>query len=184
MAVEGVAEEWRDTKYFGYRVSNLGRVESSRVACGTKKAILVVRCHLDRAAVNFTVSGRVKHVAVGRLVLTAFVGPQPEGLECCHDDGDIFNNQLSNLRWDTHESNMADRERHGRCRRGEQSPRAKLTEQDVLAAIEMFKQPLTVTEIAKRLGHPRHRIAKVASGHTWRHLTGGKNRYGEEVPLL
>lgn len=50
---------------------------------------------------------------VQSLVLTAFVGPRPAGLEACHNDGDPSNNMLSNLRWDTRISNMLDQVRHG-----------------------------------------------------------------------
>ena len=34
---------------------------------------------------------------IHRLVLLAFVGPCPEGMQCAHDDGDRGNNRLSNL---------------------------------------------------------------------------------------
>lgn len=51
---------------------------------------------------------------VSQLVLKAFVGPRPRGMEGCHNDGNASNNYLSNLRWDTHHENMRDVERHGR----------------------------------------------------------------------
>lgn len=50
---------------------------------------------------------------VHRLVLMAFVGPCPEGMQACHNDGNARNNHLSNLRWDTPSSNMHDRVKHG-----------------------------------------------------------------------
>lgn len=50
---------------------------------------------------------------VHRLVLEAFVGPCPNGHECCHGDGDPSNNSLSNLRWDTSSANHYDMVRHG-----------------------------------------------------------------------
>lgn len=51
---------------------------------------------------------------VHRLVLLAFVGPAPEGMEGCHNDGDATNNRLDNLRWDTRSANNYDRVKHGR----------------------------------------------------------------------
>lgn len=51
---------------------------------------------------------------VHTLVLTAFVGPRPEGAEGCHNDGDPANNRVENLRWDTHTENMRDALRQGR----------------------------------------------------------------------
>ena len=51
---------------------------------------------------------------VHRLVLEAFEGPCPEGLEACHNDGDQTINVWDNLRWDTGSSNMVDKVNHGR----------------------------------------------------------------------
>lgn len=50
---------------------------------------------------------------VHQLVLEAFVGPCPDGLEVCHGDGDPQNNRLPNLRYDTHAANTSDRVEHG-----------------------------------------------------------------------
>ena len=51
---------------------------------------------------------------VHRLVLTAFVGPCPEGMEACHSNDVPTDNRLANLRWDTRSANMDDRVRNGR----------------------------------------------------------------------
>lgn len=48
---------------------------------------------------------------VHTLVLLAFVGPCPKGMECCHNDSDPSNNLLENLRYDTHINNEADKDR-------------------------------------------------------------------------
>jgi hypothetical protein len=56
---------------------------------------------------------------VHRLVLEAFVGPRPEGMQACHNDGDPHNNALSNLRWDTPTANNADKKAHGTWQGGE-----------------------------------------------------------------
>jgi len=53
-------------------------------------------------------------VHVHRIVLLAFVGPCPEGMETRHDDGSRTNNRLSNICWGTPEENWIDRKRHGR----------------------------------------------------------------------
>lgn len=50
---------------------------------------------------------------IHRLVLEAFVGPCPEGMEACHNDGNPANNHLGNLRWDTPSANNYDQVRHG-----------------------------------------------------------------------
>lgn len=58
--------------------------------------------------------GKQKSHKVHRLVLEAFVGPCPEGMEACHWDDDKTNNHLSNLRWASKSENMHDRVRNGR----------------------------------------------------------------------
>lgn len=60
--------------------------------------------------------GRIRTLRVHRLVLEAFVGRCPPGMECCHGDHDKTNNRLSNLRWATHWDNMRDSYRDGSLR--------------------------------------------------------------------
>lgn len=50
---------------------------------------------------------------VHRLVCLAFIGPPPEGMIVCHNDGNPSNNDISNLRYDTPGSNMLDKVKHG-----------------------------------------------------------------------
>lgn len=57
--------------------------------------------------------GKATTKLVHSLVLTAFVGPRPEGLNACHNDGDPSNNHVDNLRWDTQSSNLLDAVQHG-----------------------------------------------------------------------
>ena len=45
-------------------------------------------------------------ILVHHAVLSAWVGPRPEGMECDHINGDSLDNRLCNLEWVTHEENM------------------------------------------------------------------------------
>lgn len=49
-----------------------------------------------------------KTLRVHRLVLMAFIGPCPPGLEACHGNDIPDDNRLENLRWDTRKANRAD----------------------------------------------------------------------------
>lgn len=63
--------------------------------------------------VNLYQAAKVKTpVTVHRLVLEAFVGPRPDGMECRHLDGDPANNRLANLAWGSPVENASDRKRH------------------------------------------------------------------------
>lgn len=65
--------------------------------------------------VNLHRDGRQQSgVKVHCLVLEAFDGPCPPGLEACHRDDDYANNNVENLRWDTHSANQHDQVRNGR----------------------------------------------------------------------
>lgn len=54
----------------------------------------------------------VRHY-VHTLVLEAFTGPAPAGMECRHMDGNPTNNDRSNLKWGTRYENIHDQIRHG-----------------------------------------------------------------------
>lgn len=49
-----------------------------------------------------------------QLKLMVLVGPCPEGMEACHNDGNVSNNDLDNLRWGTTQSNIMDNHLHGK----------------------------------------------------------------------
>lgn len=77
--------------------------------------------------------GREVRTEVHRIVLEAFVGRCPNGMEACHNNGIPTDNRLENLRWDTHSSNMQDTILHGTHNRGENSGMAKLTTDEVVS---------------------------------------------------
>lgn len=55
--------------------------------------------------------GRIRQIYVHRIVLEAFVGACPPGMECLHGDDNPAHNMLSNLRWGTRSENLLDRYR-------------------------------------------------------------------------
>lgn len=59
------------------------------------------------------------------LVLEAFVGPKPVGMQCCHNNGIPDDNRLINLRWDTPKNNIHDRRFHGTYQYDERNPNWK-----------------------------------------------------------
>lgn len=62
-------------------------------------------------AVGLRIFGKKRSFTVHRLVLEAFVGPCPDGMEACHKNDDPTDNRLVNLRWGSHVSNIEDRDR-------------------------------------------------------------------------
>jgi len=83
-------------------------------------------------SVSLTNNSKGHTRAIHRLVMEAFVGPKPEGMECRHLDGNRGNPRLENLVWGTPVENQADRNTHGTSNSGEQHPLSKLTEKSVV----------------------------------------------------
>jgi len=90
-----------------YEVSNLGRVKSHH------RNGRILRPGLSNFGHLSVVLGRGNTRMVHALVLTAFAGPRPPGMECRHLDGDPTNNHFDNLRWGTRSENILDAVAHG-----------------------------------------------------------------------
>lgn len=77
---------------------------------------------------NVTINNATQSAA--RLICEAFHGPCPNGMECCHNNGERTDNRESNLRWDTRSANHLDKRQHGTDRAGELNPSAKVSNAD------------------------------------------------------
>ena len=158
-------------------VSDQGRVRSldRLVAVGPAQRLVrgrILSQHLAGARLrywygSFSVEGRTVNFAVHRLVLLAFRGPCPPGMEACHGPGGRLDNRLANLSWGTHVQNMADKIRDGTWRYGAQIPSAKLSGEDVAAIRRRRTAGETRDALAKEFGvHPAH-VSLIANGKRW-----------------
>jgi hypothetical protein len=173
--------EYRDIPGFpGYRAGNDGSIWSCHYRNGIKLALrtswrrlqtgkLGRNCKYPKVALQRDGTRKSFHRRVHRLILEAFVGPCPEGMEACHEDGDPSNNRPSNLRWDTKLANKADMIRHGRSTRGERDGMAKLSEEDVVAIRLLGSNPERPShdEIGARYGVSGSTVCMILSGQTW-----------------
>jgi hypothetical protein len=107
---------------------------------------------------------------VHRLVLELFVGPCPEGLEGCHNDGNPRHNDLNNLKWGTPVENWKDRKRHGNGCEGEKSPKAKLTELDVLAIRNHLLRGVSQSKLSQAYGVTPQAIHLIETRRNWKHI--------------
>jgi hypothetical protein len=110
--------------------------------------------------------------SVHRIVLEAFVGPRPTGMQCRHLDGNPRNNWLDNLRWGTPCENAADAARHGRTPRGERNGNAVLTDAQAREVFELYRTdvPCRAT-LARMFGVSWGTIGRIVSGAAWCHAT-------------
>lgn len=115
-------EQWRPVVGYEdfYEVSDQGRVRSFDRTTRDGRRIKGRVLKLSRSGIHLTVvlcgSVHRRTRTVHQLVMEAFVGPRPPGLEVAHYDGNGYNNKLSNLRYATAVSNNADKRRHGTYR--------------------------------------------------------------------
>lgn len=105
-----------------YEISNQGRVWSvPHTVIRTDGATFAVRGGIRKPVPQ--ASGHLKVMLfrgrrhrsfhIHTLVLTAFVGPMPDGLCCRHLNGVPDDNRLENLAWGTYSENKFDQVRHG-----------------------------------------------------------------------
>lgn len=116
------------------------------------------------------IDGVQKGHHVHRLILEAFIGPCPEGLQVCHNDGDPSNNRLDNLRYDTCKGNEADKARHGTRMMGSRHHQAKLTEADIPLIRQLRREGWSWTRLATRFGVSTYPIRMIVKGDTWSHI--------------
>ena len=161
-------------RYPNYEVSSRGRVRSRprTIMRSDNKALKIEGRILNPWVVKggylaFDANG--SNVPVAWCVAAAFLGDRPEGLEICHNDGDPSNNEIGNLRYDTHAANMADRVAHGTMPdlRGEKNSQSKLTRSDV-RSIRRRRNNFTQAELADQFGVSQSTISLIHNGKTWR----------------
>ncbi len=170
-----VVEVWRAVPgYEGfYSVSSLGRVRSEdRAVTGklgsTRRLPGKLMCPTPDSngymQVRLSLRTNYKTWKVHKLVLIAFTGEKPVGMQCCHNDGDKTNNTAENLRYDSVKGNCADRIKHGTQQRGERVFTAKLTEEQVKS---IKSDQRGCREIARHYGLHHGSVSSIKTGKTW-----------------
>lgn len=181
-------EEWREIPGWEglYMASNLGRVRSidrtiikkvsrnGRMATIQRKGKIISQS-LDSHGypmLNLCAGGKRSAALVHQLVLFAFVGPKPEGMESRHLDGVRSNNRIENLCWGTALENAADKKRHGTevviC--GERHGRAKLNADDVRQIRRDADAGRSYASIGREHCISAPQIRQIAVRSAWRHV--------------
>lgn len=174
-------EKWKAIEGYDkmYDVSTHGQVRSwHKGKWGRRKEPRMLKPALSKGypLVCLCKNGRSKTFLVHALVLLAFVGPCPPGLECCHGDDISVNNHLANLRWDTKSANMRDAIKHGlwvpNHIRGEAHGQAKLTEKNVIEIRHLYAGGgITYQELGARFGVSAVNIGLIINRATWVHIS-------------
>lgn len=171
VAEQIVAVEYREIPgYPGYEVGSDGTVWSNR---RRNRKQLQTQESNGYLRIELQLNGVGQKRAVHQLVLEAFVGPCPEGMQACHFPiRDRSHNHLSNLRWDTPKENHADMLVHGTRLMGEQLPWHKLTAADVQTIRERFAAGASTRELADQYGIAQANIGGIVKGEHWKSAPG------------
>jgi hypothetical protein len=141
----------------------------------------------------------VRYVKVAYLVLEAFIGPRPAGMECRHLDDNRWNSLLCNLQWGTHAENARDMTRNGHAhvvRSGNEAYRGNATLTNVqVEEIRSLFPATSCIALGHKYGVKRNTISDIVFGRSWTNVsapsrepsglyTNGfrRNRYGESHP--
>lgn len=161
-------------KYPGYRVGRDGSLwTKKRSRLGKNCKWKRMRCHTNKATgylyfkLRLGKPSRQHNICQHTLLLEAFVGPCPKGMECRHLDGNRKNNILSNLQWGTRKEQCLDKVRHGTAVRGRCCHFAKLNEEAVLAMRRMMEQGATLKEAANKFGCDESYAWKIRERKRW-----------------
>ena len=126
--------------------------------------------------------GTARHALVHRLVLETFVGSCPDGMQCCHNDGNSLSNRIENLRWDTHANNAKDSVKHGTCSllignrhfrslHGMELPQSRLTDQKARQIVyEHGTGMFSNSQIAEHFGVSHTMIGRIVNHKAWTHI--------------
>lgn len=104
---------------------------------------------------------------VHKLVITAFVGQRPDGMECRHIDGDRMNSTLCNLAWGTPSENQRDREVHGTGNQGSKHPMSKLNELQVMELKKHGLRSDVAIRITRESGIAERTLSSVLRNKRW-----------------
>jgi hypothetical protein len=142
----------------GYEASSFGRVRSR---------FKILSQNFTRGYLGVQLSSVRRRV--NRLVCEAFHGAPPSlKHEAAHKDNNRTNNRADNLVWATSKENKAHQPDK---QRGENNPRAILTENDVREIRRLRAQGMKLDPLHRMFPQvSRSMIAYIIQGKTWRHI--------------
>ncbi len=169
---EVIEEEWRPIPGWEdlYSASSLGRIRKTTTGKVLKPRVQGGRCR-EYHTIGLWRNKKQKRYSVSRLVLAAFTGCFPKGLECNHLNGNKADNSIVNLEWTTRSGNIRHAYAMGLAvppiTRGELSGTSKLTECDVHEIRARLARGESERSIAPRFGVSHSPIGYIKRGECW-----------------
>lgn len=160
--------------YIGYAINRQGIVISKRYTRG--KSWKKLKPYVDKDGYKSVVlstnnaSGKQK-ILLHRLMLMVWKGPPPSSSHLgLHNDGDVTNNNIKNLRWGTHIDNTLDTLKHEAYCCGESSHMSKLNNESVAEVRRRHAAGESCRSLGKVFGVTTRTISLVVKRLTWKHV--------------
>ena len=174
-------EIWREVPNckVRYQVSNYGRMKSFAYDKKNGKILTCGIIHGFKLAQLSTNSGARK-VYLHKLVAEMWLPkPSEKHTIVTHLDGNLLNNQISNLEWHTPESLIVQHRKlekekypNGKARRAVRN--GKLTETDVMLLKSMLERGVVQAKIAKLFRISEMQVTRIKRGENWGHVQARK----------
>ena len=164
--------EWRPVFGGVYEVSSDGRVRRAVRTRYNQKLGEIAQTVKPNGyiRVKLTVGGASRSEYVHRLVLLAFRGPCPEGLEGAHLNGVRADNWLANLVYATHLDNEKHKYNHGTRLFGSSVHCSRLTDDDVIVILQELAAGVRGSDLARRFRISQAVVSDIKLGIAWKHV--------------
>lgn len=160
--------------YPNYRIGNDGSVWSQVNRAGNPTGNWVqLNPHTEKNGyrrVLLSDNGKTRKQYIHRLVLEAFVGPRPSGMEAFHINNIRNDNRVENLKWETRKNNLGHRENFGTVPRGITHGNAVFTEDQVREIRRLRESGLSYQKIADHYRRSMYAVACIIKRVTWKHV--------------
>ena len=155
-------KRFRDTKYL---VTEDGKIWSEH----SKR--FLSPCN-NNGYQNVSIGGGKKNKRfIHRIVAECYVENPNNYEQVNHIDNNRSNNHYSNLEWCTTQYNTEYKTRQGRCPKGEEHPRSKLTEIDVIEIRRLYTNTdLSQKKIGDMYGICQQVICEIINKKLWKHV--------------
>lgn len=157
-----------------YEVSDAGEVRSHRRKAPVPMVPRIGRGGYHRVLLR-DAFGAGNMRSIHRLALEAFVGPCPDGMEACHNNGNRTDNRLSNLRWDTKAGNARDRFKHGTDGSGERNGSSRLTLLEAESIRAEVASGACRVDVAVKYGVTPSLVSQIVLGRAWKSAGGPRS---------
>lgn len=172
--------------YDGYQVSDQGNIRSilkkgnHKSKKGSDWRLLKPQIRKDnRRTISIATKGVYRHHFIYKLIMLAFLGPCPDGMEIAHLNGNCSDDRFVNLKYCTHKENESHKHMHGTSPQGERNPNSKLLGWQIEEILFLSEKSISHAKIAALFDISYKDVSAIILGIKWSHI-----KAREDIPAL